>query len=111
MKIKDILSPNYTLLTESFSLEIEIEGCYATDLLSQAIKSADENNILITIISHQTTVGVASMINLPAIIICESRPVSLDMIEKANEHHIAILKTPMKTYEVILDLFKRGIIS
>lgn len=111
MKVKDILSPNYKLLTASDTLELEIEGCYATDLLSQAIKSAEENNILITIISHQTTIGVASMVNLPAIIIAESRSVSLDMIEKANEHHIAIITTPMKTYEVILDLFKRGIIS
>lgn len=111
MMIKNVLSPKYQLLTDKTYLTNTFMGCYQTDLLSQAIKSAEEKNILITIIAHQTTIAVAALLDLPLIIVCESSHVSLEMIEKANEHHITILKTPMKSYEVILDLFKRGIIS
>jgi hypothetical protein len=108
MKISSILSKDFTLLTNN--LNIEYEGCYATDLLSAAIKSANPNNLLVTIISHSTTIALAIMIDIKAIIISENRPISNEMIQKANDESIALIQTPMKTHEVIINLFQRGLI-
>ncbi len=106
MNISDILNVNYKLHTKD--LDITFNGIYATDLLSAAIKSAEPGNMLITIISHDNTIGCAMMIDLAAILITENRPVTQTMINKANEMHIAILSTPLKTHEAILDLKERG---
>jgi serine kinase of HPr protein (carbohydrate metabolism regulator) len=48
------------------------------------------------------------MVDLPAIIISEGRAVTHEMIERANNEHIAILQTTRKTHEVVIDLFQRG---
>jgi predicted transcriptional regulator len=108
MKVSDILNSNYVLLTDD--QEIEFQGIYATDLLSAAIKSAEPGNMLITIISHDNTIGCAIMIDLTAVLITENRTVSKSMINKANESKIAIIQTVFKTHEAILDLKERGCI-
>jgi len=108
MIIKDIINRDYQLLTNPETSLVEFKGCYATDLLSAAIKSSEPHNILITIISHLNTVALAVMVDLPAIIISEGRTVTALMIERANLEHIAILQTARKTHEVVIDLFQRG---
>ncbi|MCR3906667.1 MAG: hypothetical protein NUK62_06580 [Tenericutes bacterium] len=108
MKVSSILSNDFILLTNN--LDIEYSGCYATDLLSAAIKSAEPNNLLVTIINHTTTIALAVMIDLKAIIISENRPVTQEMIDKANDESIALIHTSLKTYEVIINLFQRGLI-
>jgi len=110
MKNKDILTSKYELLTDHKTLDIEFKGIYTTDLLSSAIKNMCEQDVLITIISHDTTVALAMMIDLSSIIIAENKSVSQKMIEKANEHHIALFKTHLKSYEVVLDFKERGLI-
>jgi len=109
MKVSHLLTENYQLLTMN-SLDIEFNGCYATDLLSAAIKSSNSQNILITIISHVNTIATAMMVDLPVIIITESKKVDQQMIDRANEEGIAILSTSLKTHEVIIDLYARKII-
>jgi hypothetical protein len=108
MKVKDVMNQDYQLLTHIETSFLEFEGCYATDLLSAAIKSSEPNNILITIISHINTIALAVMVDLPVIIISEGRTVTDEMIERANLEHIAILHTTRKTHEVVIDLFQRG---
>jgi predicted transcriptional regulator len=108
MIIADLLNHDYHLVTETKTVNQPFQGCYATDLLSQAIKSADPGNALITIISHENTVALAMMIDLPMIIITEGKTISEMMIQKANQENICILSTSLKTHEVIIDLYQRG---
>lgn len=110
LKIKDIINESYELLTESKTLNNDFVGCYATDLLSQAIQGAKSDQILITMISNPNTVGVAIMMDLSCIIISCGKDVSQVMINKANEENIAIIKTKKHTHQVIIDLFQRGLL-
>ena len=110
MRVKDILSSDYILITDESTIENEILGIYTTDLLSQAIKNMSEGELLITIISHGTTVALAMMIDLSSIIIAEDKNISKEMVDKANDAGIAILKTSLKVYEVVIDLKERGLI-
>jgi predicted transcriptional regulator len=110
MIVKDLITKDYELLTNEITLENHFSGCYSTDLLSAAIGNAKPNNILITIISNQNTIAVAMMIDLLLVIIAENKLVSKEMIDKANEEGICILKTKYKTYEVTIDLYQRGLI-
>ena len=108
MIIANLLSHHYHLMTDVKTIDQPFQGCYATDLLSQAIKSADPGNALITIIAHENTVALAMMIDLPLIIITEGKTISVEMIQKANQENICIISTSLKTHEVIIDLYQRG---
>lgn len=110
MICNDILNEKYTLITNELTKSNSYKGIYATDLLSAAIKSSQSGNILISIISHSNTVATAMMVDLPIIIISESRKIDDVMINKANESGIAIISTPLFTHEVIIDLFQRGLL-
>lgn len=110
MKAKDILTLDYTCMSHTSTLDNTFCGVYATDLLSQAIKSATQNAALITLISHDTTVALAMMIDLPIIIISEDKKVTPSMILKCNEEHICLISTALKTHEIIIDFMKRGLL-
>ncbi len=110
MMITSMLSEHYQLMTDEKTVHQPFQGCYATDLLSQAIKSAEPSNALITIIAHENTVALAMMIDLPLVIICENKVISPMMIQKANEENICLLKTSLKTHEVVIDLYQRGLL-
>lgn len=107
---QDILSIDYTCVTDSKTLNNAYEGCYATDLLSAAIRSAQNQAVLITLISHENTVALALMLELPAVIITEDRVITEKMIEKCNQENICLLKTSLKTHEVVIDLYRRGLL-
>ena len=110
MICKDILNQHYILLTNEQTQSNIYQGIYTTDLLSAAIKSSQSGNILVTIISHVNTVATAMMVDLPIIIISESRKVDHEMINRANQEGIAIIKTSLFTHEVVIDLHQRGLI-
>ena len=110
MIVSDIMNDSYELLTNPRTLSNTFLGIYQTDLLSAAIKNAKPNEALVTLISHVNTVALAMMIDLSLIIIAEHRFVSKEMIDKANEEGICILRTQMKSHEVVIDLFKRGLL-
>ncbi len=110
MMVSDIMNDSYELLTDHQTLSNSFQGIYQTDLLSAAIKSAKPNQGLITLISHVNTIALAMMIDLSLIIIAEHRFVSQEMIEKANEEQICILRTSMKSFEIVIDLYQRGFI-
>ena len=110
MIAKDILTHDYQVMSHLNTLNNSFKGVYATDLLSQAIKSATDQVVLITLISHDTTVALAMMIDCPVIIITEGKKVMQSMIDKCNEENICLIQTSFKTHEVIIDFVKRGLI-
>ncbi|MFA6508809.1 MAG: DRTGG domain-containing protein [Treponemataceae bacterium] len=107
-------------LAEALSCEIvqgefedsKVSGGYTSDLLSDVMAHAKTGDVLITIQSHKNTIAVAVLANLPAILICNSRPVPEDMIEAAKEEGIAILRTAETQFAVsgkLYALLKAGV--
>lgn len=78
----------------------EIRTGYTSDLLSDVMANAEEGSVLITIQSHANTVAVASITGIPAIIICNSRPVPEDTIEAATKENIAIYRSTENQFTV-----------
>ncbi|MCL2557012.1 MAG: hypothetical protein FWE09_00875 [Treponema sp.] len=77
----------------------QIHGAYASDLLSDVMANA-KGGALITIQAHRNTVAVAAMKKIPAIIVCNSRPVPRGMIDAAREQGIAILRSSESQFAV-----------
>ena len=108
--ISEILTSDYKLLTEHQTIHQDFNGVYATNLLSQSILAGKSSNLLITIISNANAIGVAMMMDFPGVIISGNKPVTQNMIDKANEENIAIIQTKLQTHEVIIDLYHRGLL-
>lgn len=93
VKLKEIESSlGYRLVTpiadqESFS------DAYTGDLLSDVMGNAAEESVLITIQAHKNSVAVASLLGMKAIILCNNREPTSDMVEAAIDESIAIFVT------------------
>ncbi|AUD65543.1 hypothetical protein BK011_07490 [Tenericutes bacterium MZ-XQ] len=109
-KVKDMLSSNYELITNRETMNNEFQGVYATDLLSSAIKHMKHKEALITLITSQTTISLAVMLDVELVIIVDNQDVEQKFIDRANTENIALVKTAYMTHEVIIDLFQRGFI-
>jgi hypothetical protein len=111
MRVSEILDARYQLLSASETKENCANGIYAGDLLSIVMKSAKPKNLLITVITNINTIAVAVLMDFPIIIFAEGNKPTKEMIAKADDEKIALLGTELKTYEVILDFYKRGLLS
>ena len=80
--------------------DAELSGAYTSDLLSDALANCKKGGALITIQAHKNTVAVATVADISAIIICNSRPVPEDMLTAAKEHGIAVLLTGENQFTV-----------
>jgi hypothetical protein len=110
MKLTELIQKlNLSVRSAKGSLEQEVTGGYASDLLSDVIAHSKEQNLWITLQLHQNIVAVASMKNLAGIIIVNGREPEQETIEKAEAENVAIMVTEMPAFELIGRLYKLGI--
>lgn len=105
-------------LGRQLSLEIQtavgklgrkVTGGYTSDLLSRVMAQAQAGNVWITLQGHHNIVAVASLLDLSGIIIAEGVTPDPTTLEKAEEHSIPILTTPLTTFTIVGQLFALGI--
>jgi serine kinase of HPr protein (carbohydrate metabolism regulator) len=82
---------------------------YVGDLLSQVLASAKGDCVWMTIQNHMNVIGVAVMAGIPAIVICEGHEVPVEVIEKADEEHIALFKSEDNSFQISGKLYECGI--
>jgi hypothetical protein len=78
----------------------DLAGAYTSDLLSDVMANAKDGGALITIQAHKNTVAVATLVNITAIIVCNSRPIPQDMLDSAKDEGIAVLLTRENQFTV-----------
>ena len=86
--------------------EAEVRGAYVSDLLSDVIGNAEKGSIWITIQTHLNIVAVASLKELPAIIIAGGHKPDSDTLERSKAENIAILGSGLDTFTLSGKLFK-----
>ncbi len=112
MKLTELIQKlNLSVRSAKGSLEREVTGGYASDLLSDVLANSKEGNIWITLQIHQNIVGVASMKDLAGIILVNSREPESETLEKAEAEKVPIMVSEMPTYELIGMLYSLGIVG
>ena len=104
MTVKDIIEKLDLQCLNKANLDTEVTGAYASDLLSDVMGNAAEGAVLMTIQAHKNTIAVASLVGIPAILVCTSRPVPEDMKDAAKQEGIAIYRTALHQYEASVAL-------
>ena len=82
----------------------EFSTGFTSDLLSDVMGNAAEGAVLMTIQAHKNTIAVATLVGIPAILVCTSRPVPEDMKDAAKQEGIAIYRTALHQYEASVAL-------
>ena len=103
-------SLNLILLTEErdFS-QIHFDSAYMSDLLSCVMTGAKPHSLWITLIANINIVAVASLLEIPAIIITENAQPNQETIERANMEGIVLLSTSASNYNMSGHLWELGI--
>lgn len=113
MKVKEMIEKlNLTLLTKDVSedaLYAEVEGGYASDLLSNAMGQAQPGMVWVTMQGHQNVAAVASLIDLSAVIVAGDGPVANDTLHKANLNDVVIAVTEESAFDVVGKLYALGV--
>ena len=89
--------------------EVELKGCYISDLLSDVLANAQPGVLWVTIQIHRNILSVASMKDIPAVLITCGRKPQTAIIAEAAEKRILLLSTPLTTYETAGKLWKAGL--
>lgn len=92
------------LLTEC-GADYEITDGYCGDLLSWVMGRAPQNSIWITIMSNRNVIAVAVLTEIKAILFADGVEPEAELIEKAEEEGIALLKSTRHTFELAGEIY------
>ena len=80
--------------------EREVTGGYAGDLLSWVMGRAKQGDMWVTIMTNINVIAVAVMADVSCVVIAENAEISSEMVEKAREQEINLLRSPMSSYQI-----------
>lgn len=99
MKLKQIADQCF-LQKVVFCSDDEIETGYCGDLMSDVIANADSNSIWITIQAHKNSIAVALIKDIKAIVFANNVEINQDLIEKAKEEKINLLRSEKSSFHI-----------
>ena len=82
--------------------EREIRGGYVGDLLSWVMGRAQADNLWITIMTNINVLAVASLSDVSAVLVAEGAEIDGEIVKKAEEQGINLLRTKLPAYEAAL---------
>ncbi len=108
MKVQDVMSIVQAQAL-SDSVDLEVVGCYISDLLSDVLAHASPGMLWITIQTHHNVISVASMKDIAAVLFTCGRKPDGAIIAEAEEHGIMLLSTPLSSFEAAGRLWQAGL--
>ena len=110
MKLKDIVVKlNLEVLAGNKSLELEINGGYVSDILSDVMAKTEKGDLWVTNQAHQNVIALVYFKRMAGVIIADGIDPEPEALEKAVEHNIPLLKTQLCAFEVVGQLYQLGI--
>lgn len=97
-------------LTGEYDPEREIEGAFASDLMSDVlayIKNSD--TILVTGLVNNQVIRTAEMIEIDTVIFVRGKLPNVETIEMARDHGISLFSTALSSFEAVGLLYGNGI--
>ncbi|HOJ44026.1 MAG TPA: DRTGG domain-containing protein [Syntrophorhabdaceae bacterium] len=90
----------FEVLTGDANLNKEITSGYVSDLLSDVIANIEQDSIWITIQRHINILGVAKLKDVASIIFPRNLTIEEDVIKKAKEEGIVLLRDKRTAFEI-----------
>ncbi len=107
MKVSDLIEKlDLTVVSGKKGLDRQIDGAYVSDLLSDVMGHAQENQVWITLQVHQNVMAIASLKDLAAVILVKGFEANENTIHHSNDEQIPILSTKLTTFEITGKLYE-----
>jgi len=97
------------VLAAKNKIDREVQGGYASDLLSWVMAHAKEGDVWLTIQSHPNIIAVATLVGLAGIVVAEGVEVDEKTLKKAEEEGIPVLSSTLPVYELAGKFYEAGI--
>jgi serine kinase of HPr protein (carbohydrate metabolism regulator) len=106
MRVIDIVNElKLQVFSGKEGLNNEITGGYTSDLLSDVMGHAEAGSIWITIQTHKNVMAIASLKDLPAVIISSGEKPGEETIEQSNKEGIPVLGSDRRSFELSARVF------
>jgi serine kinase of HPr protein (carbohydrate metabolism regulator) len=106
MTVKEIIEKLDLKCLNEANLDAEVTGAYASDLLSDVMGNARSGQVWITMQTHKNVTAIASLKDIPAVIIVRDGTPDPDMLEHAKEEDICLLVTRDATFQICGKLYE-----
>lgn len=106
MTVKEIIEKLDLKCLNQANLDAEVSGAYASDLLSDVMGNARSGQVWITMQTHKNVTAIASLKDIPAVIIVRDGVPDPDMLEHAKEEDICLLVTKDATFQICGKLYE-----
>ncbi|MGI6207885.1 MAG: DRTGG domain-containing protein [Anaerolineae bacterium] len=91
------------------SLDRQVRGGYASDLLSCAMAGAKRDEAWVTLQSHRNVVAVASLTEVACVILTEGARPDEETIALAQREGVTLLSTSTDTFNTVAGLVRLGV--
>ena len=109
MKLAEVLEALSLAVDDPEMLDIEVEGGYCSDLLSDVMAKAAAGSIWVTNLAHPNVVAVASLIDAAAVIVAGGVQPEEGTVNKAQELGIPLFSTDLSAFDVVGRLYELGV--
>ena len=106
MTVKDIIKKLDLKCLNKVNLDAEVNGAYASDLLSDVMGNARSGQVWVTMQTHKNVTAIASLKDLPAVILVRDGEPDEDMLKHAKAEDICILVSHDATFELCGKLYE-----
>lgn len=101
MKVSDLVEKlDLEVYSGEKGLTNMVTGGYTSDLLSDVMGCASENQVWITLQTHKNVMAVASLKDLAAVILVKGFKPDSDMETESIAHNIPVLGTMQEAFEI-----------
>jgi len=108
MTTKDLLNKIELKALSTFQHR-PVAGVFISDMVSDVMAHAKSGNLWLTIQTHKSIVPAANLVDVSAIVITSGKEVPHETIELASKYDIAILSTPLSTFDLVGKLYALGL--
>jgi predicted transcriptional regulator len=99
------------LLTPEININVEINGGYGADLMSDVLAFSQPNSVLLTGLTNPQVVRTAQMAEFRAIIFVRGKQPQTEAIQIAMQENIPLITSPYGMFELCGRLHKAGLPS
>jgi serine kinase of HPr protein (carbohydrate metabolism regulator) len=101
MTVKELAQKlNLKVISGASGLDKNIAGAYVSDLLSDVMGNANENELWITLQTHKNVLAIASLKDLSAVILVKNLLPEPAMQTQSETEGIPVLSTSEETFEI-----------
>ncbi|MFP4048264.1 MAG: serine kinase [Bacteroidales bacterium] len=107
MTVKELIdSLELEIYSGENGIDKQVKGGYTSDLLSDVMGNAKEEQVWITLQTHKNVMAIASLKDLSAVILVKNNKPDEDTARQSDEEGLPVLGTSKSAFEISGEIYK-----